>query len=171
MIACFLDLLRDFPHDEYFDFAPLPIGATSLPVPLVAASFAPPPLWLGAILPDMSVLLTIEALDLAAFLTHEDRHFYWSSGSWYEGHGVGGVVSVGDDGWGKHVLHLHLEGVIQTRPLDPVHAIDQVALDDEILFLDVQYSLPGLPEDIPQGLLQIGFAPILIQLGNHPRVP
>ena len=124
LIAWVLNLLRDFLRDEYLDLSPLPEGTSSLLVPLVATSFAPPPLQLGAIFPDVSMLLTVEALDFTVFLTHEDRHFYWSSASWSKGHGVGGVVSVGDDGWIKHAPHLHLEGVIQTCPLDAVHAVD-----------------------------------------------
>ena len=75
LIAWVLDLLRDLLRDEYLDLAPLPEGASSLLVPLVAASFAPPPLWLGAILPDMSMLLTVEALNLVASFVHEDWHF------------------------------------------------------------------------------------------------
>ena len=108
---------------------------------LVATGFAPPPLWLGAILPDVPTLLTIEALDPATSLVHEDRHFYWSSASWFKGYGLWGVILVGDDGWLKHALHLHLKGVIQTRPLNAVHAVNQVTLDDEILFLYVRYLL------------------------------
>ena len=150
LIAWVLDLLCDFLRDEHLDLAPLPEGTSSISVPLVAADPTPPPLRLGAVLPDMSVLLTIEALDLVAFLAHEDRHFYRSSNSWYERRGLGGIVSVRDDGCGKHAPHLHVEGVIQTRPLDAVHAIDQVTLDDEILLLDIRYSLSGLLEDIPQ---------------------
>ena len=80
--AWVLDLLHYFPCDKYLDLAPLPEGTSSLPMPLVAASFAPPPLRLGAILPDVSMLLTIEALDLTASLIHEDQHLCWSSSSW-----------------------------------------------------------------------------------------
>ena len=57
--AHFGDLLRDLLLDGYFNLAPLPIGASPLPVPLVATSLAPPSLRLGAILLNMSMLLTI----------------------------------------------------------------------------------------------------------------
>ena len=165
------DLPCDFLLDKHLDLAPFPIGASSPSMSLVAAGFAPPPLQLGTILPDVSMLLTIEALDPAASLVHEDQHFYWSSTSWCKGRGFWGIVSVGDDWWVKHALHLHLEGVIQTRPLNAVHAVDQVALDDEILLLGVCYSLPGILENISQGLLYLSFASIPVQLGNHLRVP
>ena len=171
LLAWFPDLLCDFPHNEHLNLAPFPKGTSSLPVPLVAASFAPPPLRLGAILPDVSMLLTVEALDLAAHLVHEDRHLCWSSTSWCQGHGLGGILSIRDDGWGEHAPHLHLNSVVQTSPLDAVHAIDQVTLDNEILLLGVRYSLPGLLENISQGLLDFGFAPIPVYLGNHSWVP
>ena len=160
LLARVPDLPCDLLLNEHLDLAPPPIGASSLSMSLVTTGFAPPPLWLGAILPDVSMLLTIEALDPVASLVHEDRHFYWSSTSWCKGHGLWGVMLVGDDWWVKHAPHLHLKGVVQSRPLDAVHAVDQVALDDEILFLSVRYSLPGILENISQGLLYLGFAPI-----------
>ena len=131
------DLLCDLLLDGYLDLAPLPIGAGPLSMPLVATGLAPPSLRLGAILPDMSMLLTVEALDLAAPLIHEDRHFYWSSTSWYQGYGLWGVLLVRDDWCTEHAPHLYLEGVIQTRPLNVVHAIHQFVLDDEILLLNL----------------------------------
>ena len=92
------DLLYDLLLDGYLDLAPLPIRAVPLPMPLVAASLAPSPPRLGAFLPDMSMLSTIEALDLVASLVHEDWHFYRSSSSWYKGYGLWGVLTVGDGG-------------------------------------------------------------------------
>ena len=44
-------------------------------------------------------------------------------------------------------------------------------MDDKILFLGVRYPLPGILENISQGFLDVGFAPIPVQLGNHPWVP
>ena len=83
------DLPCDLLLDEHLNLAPLPIGASSPSMPLVATGFAPPPLQLGAILPDVSMLLTIEALDPAASFIHEDWHFCWSSTSWCKGMGSG----------------------------------------------------------------------------------
>ena len=151
--ACLGDLLCDLLLNKYFNLAPLPIWASPLSMSLVTASLAPPSLRLGAILPDMSMLFAVEALDFAVPPIHEDRHLYWSSSSWYKGYGLGGVLVVGDDGCTEHAPHLYLEGVIQTRPLNVVHAVNQVALDGEILFLNLRHSLPGLLENIPQGLL------------------
>ena len=39
------------------------------------------------------------------------------------------------------------------------------------LLLSICYLFPGILEDIPQGLLDIGFASVLIYLSNHPWVP
>ena len=162
LLAWVPDLPCDLPRGKYLDLAPLPKGASSPLMSLLAAGLAPLPLRLGAVLPDVSMLLTIEALDLAVFLTHEDRHFCWSSMLWCKGHGLWGVRLVGDDGWVKHAPHLHLKGVIQTHPLNAVHAVDQVALDDEILLLGVRYLLPGILENVSQGLLYIGSAVMLL---------
>ena len=160
--ACFGDLLRDLLLDRYFDLAPLPIGASPLAMPLVAASPAPPSLWFSAVLPDMSMLLAVEALDLVVPFVHEDRHFYWSSTSWYKGYELGGMLMARDGGCTKYAPHLHLEGVIQTCPLNAIHAVNQVALDDEILLLGVRYLLPGILENVSQGLLYIGSAVMLL---------
>ena len=81
-------------------------------MPLVTASLAPPSLRLGAILPNVSMLLAIEAQDFAVLLTHEDRHFYRSSLSWYEGCGIWGMLMVRDDGCTEYAPYLHLDGVI-----------------------------------------------------------
>ena len=110
--ACFGDLLRDLLLDGYFDLAPLPIGASPLAMPLVAASPAPPSLWFSAVLPDMSMLLAVEALDLAVPFVHENRHLYWSSASWGNGRDLWGVMTVRADRRAKYTPHLHLEGVI-----------------------------------------------------------
>ena len=72
--TCLGDLLCDLLLDGYLDLAPFPIGASLLSMPLVAASLAPLSLWLDAILPDMSMLFTVVALDLVASSVHENRH-------------------------------------------------------------------------------------------------
>ena len=152
------NLLRDLLLDGYFDLAPLPIGACPLAMPLVAASPAPPSLWFSAVLPDVSMLFAVEALDLAVPLVHEDRHLYWSSMSWGYGRDFWGVVAVGTDRRAKYAPHLHLEGVIQTHPLDAVHTVDQLSLNDEVLLFYLRHSLPGFLENVSQGLLQLGFS-------------
>ena len=131
-------------------------------MPLVATGLAPMPLRLGALLFLVSVLSAVEASDLARISFHEDQHFCRSSMSWCEGQGLWGVVSVRDDGWVKHAPHLHMKGVIQTCPLNAVHAVNQVMLDNEILFLSVCYSLPGILENISQGLLDVSFASVTV---------
>ena len=80
-------------------------------------------------------------------------------------------MSVGDDGWVKHAPHLAMKGVIQTGPLNAVHAVNQVALDDEILLLGIRYSLPGILENISQGVLDVSFASVPIYLSNHSWIP
>ena len=110
--ARFGDLLCNLLFDEHLNLAPFPVGASPFTMSPITASLASSPLRLGAILPNVSMLLTIEALNLAASLIHEDRHFCWSSTSWFEGYEVGGIVAVRDDGCTEYALHLHLEGII-----------------------------------------------------------
>ena len=81
------DLPCDLRLDKHLDLASSPIGASPPTMSLVATGLAPTPLRLSAILPDVSMLPTIEALDPAASLVHEDWHFCWSSMSWCKGHG------------------------------------------------------------------------------------
>ena len=104
--TCFGDLLRDLLLDGYLNLAPSPIGASPLLVPLVATSLAPPSSWFGAILPNVSMLFTIIALDLAMPFVHENRHFYRSPSTWCQGYELWGVLTVGDNGWVEHVPHL-----------------------------------------------------------------
>lgn len=81
-------------------------------MPSVATGLAPTSLRLGAFLLLMSVLLAVEASDSAMGLFHEDQHFCRSSLVGCKGHRFRGVVLVRNDGWGEHVLHLALKGVI-----------------------------------------------------------
>ena len=60
LLARVPDLPCDLPLDKHLNLALLPIGASSPSMSLFATGFAPLPLRLSAILPDVSMLLTIE---------------------------------------------------------------------------------------------------------------
>ena len=78
---------------------------------------------------------------------------------------------VGDNRRFKKTLQLALKGVIQTRPLNPFHAVRHVPLDNEILFLNVRQALPSLPLHIPQGFMQVLLPTIAVDFHYYSWVP
>ena len=66
---------------------------------------------------------------------------------------------------------LALEGVVQTCPLNLVHAVCHVSLNNEILFLNVCEMLSSLPLHLPQGFVQVLFPTIAVDFHYYSWVP